>query len=154
MKALSYQDLSPLYMREAQRVWEKHEQPLELQDILDQNFVRDTDGCWRIPDLQAESDLEQLRIRLLLKEFELYRATKGKLTVIRCEALRAGFKDHWQKQDYQGIVEMAKRVPGDSLSPAQPIRSSRSNDAGAGPVRNWNHTTRNVSATCSTPAGI
>ena len=110
-KALTYQDLSPLYMREAQRVWEKHEQPLELQDILDQNFVRDVDGCWRLPDLQAESDLEQLRTRMLLKEFEQYRETKGKLTVVRCEALRAGFKDCWQKQDYQGIVEMAKRLP-------------------------------------------
>ena len=45
-----YQDLQPLYMREAQRVWEKHEQPLELLTILDQNFVKDPDGSWRVPD--------------------------------------------------------------------------------------------------------
>ena len=28
-------------MKEAQRVWEKHEQPLELATILEQNFVKD-----------------------------------------------------------------------------------------------------------------
>ena len=27
------------------------------------------------------------------------------------EALRAGFKECWQKQDYPTIVQMAKRVP-------------------------------------------
>ena len=31
-KPTTYQDLQPHYMREAQRVWEKHEQPLELHD--------------------------------------------------------------------------------------------------------------------------
>ena len=31
--------------------------------------------------------------------------------MIRTEALRAGFKDCWQKKDYTTIVQMAKRVP-------------------------------------------
>ncbi|MCA9033322.1 MAG: site-specific DNA-methyltransferase, partial [Planctomycetaceae bacterium] len=38
---MKYQDLSPLYMKEAQRVWEKHEQPLELRTILQESFVED-----------------------------------------------------------------------------------------------------------------
>ena len=42
-KPQSYQDLQPVYMKEAQRVWEKHEQPLELHTILGQNFVQEPD---------------------------------------------------------------------------------------------------------------
>lgn len=108
---MSYQDLSPLYMKEAQRVWEKHEQPLELLTILEQNFVKDPDNTWRLPDLKRESDLEQIRHQALLKEFQQYLETKAKLKIVRTEALRAGFKDCWQKKDYVTIVEMAKRVP-------------------------------------------
>ena len=82
----SYKELQPLYMKEAQRVWEKHEQPLELQTILDQNFIQDKDGKWRVPDPKKEADLEQLRYRALLKEFQQYLDSKGKLKVVRTEA--------------------------------------------------------------------
>jgi 16S rRNA G966 N2-methylase RsmD len=107
----TYQELSPLYMREAQRVWEKHEEPIELQVILDQNFIKDDSNVWRVADLKRESDLEQLRNRALLKEFQHYVETKGKLKIVRSEALRAGFKDAWQKKDYATIVQIAKRIP-------------------------------------------
>jgi 16S rRNA G966 N2-methylase RsmD len=110
-KPTSYQDLQPVYMREAQRVWEKHEQPLELRTILDQNFVMDTDGTWRVPDPKKEADLEQIRQRALMKEFQQYLDMKGRLKVVRTEALRAGFKECWQKSDYPTIVQMARRVP-------------------------------------------
>jgi DNA modification methylase/DNA-directed RNA polymerase subunit RPC12/RpoP len=110
-KPTTYQDLQPLYMKEAQRVWEKHEQPLELRTILDQNFVEESNGAWRVPDPKKESDLEQIRHRALLKEFQQYFDMKGKLKVVRTEALRAGFKECWQKKDYTTIVQMAKRVP-------------------------------------------
>jgi hypothetical protein len=110
-RPIKYQELQPLYMKEAQRVWEKHEQPLELRTILDQSFLEDKDGLWRVPDAKKESDLEQLRHRALMKEFQQYLDTKGKLQVVRTEALRAGFKECWQKQDYPTIVQMAKRVP-------------------------------------------
>lgn len=108
---MSYQDLSPLYMKEAQRVWEKHEQPLELLTILEQNFIKTSDNIWRVPDLKKEADLEQLRHRALLKEFQQYIDTKTKLKLVRTESLRAGFKECWQKKDYATIVQMAKRVP-------------------------------------------
>lgn len=110
-KAKNYQGLSPLYMKEAQRVWEKHEQPLELLTILEQNFVKDADDTWRIPDPRKEADLEQLRHRALLKEFQQYIEAKGKLKIVRTEALRAGFKECWQRKDYTTIIQMAKRVP-------------------------------------------
>jgi hypothetical protein len=108
---MSYQELQPIYMKEAQQVWEKHEQPLELRTILEQNFLQDSDGIWRVPDPKRESDLEQLRHRALMKEFQQYLDSKGKLKVVRTEALRAGFKEAWQKKDYTTIVQMAKRVP-------------------------------------------
>lgn len=110
-RPMTYPDLQPLYMKEAQRVWEKHEQPIELQTILEQNCVQDSNGKWRLPDPKKEADLEQLRSRALLKEFQQYLDTKGKLKVVRTEALRAGFKESWQKKDYTTIVQMAKRIP-------------------------------------------
>jgi len=105
-----YQELQPLYMREAQRVWEKHEQPIELLTILNQCFVKEDDERWHVPDHRNEAHLEQLRNRDLLKEFQQYLDTKSKLKVVRTEALRAGFKECWQEQDYATIVQMAKRV--------------------------------------------
>ncbi|MCZ2153083.1 MAG: hypothetical protein LC114_04145 [Bryobacterales bacterium] len=110
-RPMDYQELQPMYMKEAQRVWEKHEQPLELRMILEQNFLEAKDGSWHVPDPKKESDLEQIRSRALLKEFQQYMDVKGKLKVVRTEALRAGFKDCWQKKDYSTITQMAKRVP-------------------------------------------
>ena len=107
----SYRDLTPLYMKETQKVWEKHEQPVELKTILEQNFVEDGSGRWCVPDLKNQAHLEQLRHQALVKEFQQYLDTKGRLKIVRTEALRAGFKEAWQKKDYTTIVQMAKRVP-------------------------------------------
>ena len=107
----TYQTLQPVYMREAQKVWEKHEQPLELRTILEQNFVQERDGTWRVPDPKKEADLELIRHRALMKEYQQYLDTRGKLKVVRTEAMRAGFKECWQKGDYGTIIQMAKRVP-------------------------------------------
>jgi inorganic pyrophosphatase len=66
---------------------------------------------WYVPDPNKEADLEKIRLRSLMKEFEEYRAAKGKLKVVRTEALRAGFKTLWGSSDYAGIVDLAKRLP-------------------------------------------
>ena len=47
----------------------------------------------------------------LMREFQQYLDTKGKLKLVRTKALRAGFKECWQKRDYATIVQMAKRIP-------------------------------------------
>lgn len=111
VQPISYSALQPQYMKEAQRVWDKHEHPIELQAILDENFIQDEQGSWHVPDPKKESDLEQLRQRHLLKEFEQYREIKGKLKIVRSEALRAGFKECWQAGDYENIIQLAKRLP-------------------------------------------
>lgn len=112
---MTYQELQPIYMREAQKVWDEHERPIELQTLLEQNFVLGTDGKWSVADPNNEVHLEQLRHRTLLKEFQQYLDTKNKLKVVRTEALRAGFKECWQKKDYMTIIQMAKRVPEDVI---------------------------------------
>ena len=107
---MSFKELQPIYMKEAQQVWEKHEQPLELRTILEQNFV-ENNGKWCVADSKNEVHLEQIRHRALLKEFQQYLDSKGKLKIVRTEALRAGFKEAWQNKDYTTIVGMAKRIP-------------------------------------------
>ena len=108
---MTFKDLQPLYMKEAQLAWQKHEQPVDLRVVLEQNFVEDRDGTCRVPDPKKEADLEQIRHRALMKEFLQQLDTKGKLKVVRTEAMRAGFKECWQKGDYGTIIQMAKRVP-------------------------------------------
>lgn len=67
---------------------------------------------WYVPDPNKAADLEKKRERALLKEFEEYRTTASRrLKIFRIEAIRAGFKNAWQKQDYQTIVEMGQRLP-------------------------------------------
>lgn len=121
VKAMSFQELQPLYMKEAQQAWDNHEEPIELLRILEENFVRDDKEIWRIPDSNKEADLEQIRQRALLKEFGQYQSSTEKLKTVRSEALRAGFADCWEKGEYAAIIEMSKRVPDNLIQedPAQ-----------------------------------
>ncbi len=119
--AMTFQELQPLYMKEAQLAWEKHEAPVELKTILEENFVQVDSGHWRVPDPHKEADLEQLRHRALCREFQRYKEVKGKLKIVRSEALRAGFKDAWQKGDFAVIVQMSRRVPENVIQEDQAL---------------------------------
>jgi hypothetical protein len=66
---------------------------------------------WYVPDPNKAQDLEQVRERALLREYDGYVAQTGKLKVFRLEAIRAGFKRAYQQQHYKNIVAMAKRLP-------------------------------------------
>lgn len=71
---------------------------------------------WYVPDPNKAGDLEKLRERALLEEFEEYRgASQKKLKVFRLEAMRAGFKRAWQERDYATIIAVAGRIPEDVL---------------------------------------
>jgi DNA modification methylase len=71
---------------------------------------------WYVPDPNKAGDLEKLRERSLLKEFEDYRASSQKrLKVFRLEAVRAGFKKAWQERDYATIIAVARKVPENVL---------------------------------------
>ena len=93
----------------------KHEQPLELIEILKLNFLQDADGKWYVPDHNKASDLEKVRQRALLKEFKEYTESTGRLRVFRSEAVRAGFADCIKRQDYETIITVAERLPEDVL---------------------------------------
>jgi DNA modification methylase/rubredoxin len=71
---------------------------------------------WYVPDPNKAGDLEKLRERSLLKEFDEYRESKQRqLKVFRLEAVRAGFKKAWQERDYKTIIEVARRIPENVL---------------------------------------
>ncbi len=66
---------------------------------------------WYVPDPNKAGDLEKLREKALLKEFEEYKKVKKKLRVFRLEAVRAGFKKAWQEREYAVIITMADKIP-------------------------------------------
>jgi hypothetical protein len=71
---------------------------------------------WYVPDPSKQSDLDKIRERALLIEFEVYRNTKErKLKVFRSEAIRAGFKAAYDKQNYKAIVDVATKIPENVL---------------------------------------
>lgn len=66
---------------------------------------------WYVPDPNKQGDLEKLRERALLKEFEEYKTARKKLKEFRTEAVRMGFKAAYDAQDYKTIVDVANKIP-------------------------------------------
>lgn len=70
---------------------------------------------WYVPDPNKQADLEKLREKTLLREFDSYLEELGthkkKLKQFRTEAIRTGFKKAWGEKDYQKIVEVGNRLP-------------------------------------------
>lgn len=149
-KPQTFMELQPQFMQETQGGWQKHERPLELSVLLEENFLRcdgngDVPGQihsylssnfkdlrslpkdhaalrakakdrWYVPDPAKSGDLEKLRERALLREFNEYRESKQKkLKVFRVEAVRAGFRSSWQQSDYAAILAVAEKIPEDIL---------------------------------------
>lgn len=108
-KPQTYQEIHPKFLRELHKA--PYEKLPELSELLEQNFLQDDQGRWYVPDPGRQSDLEKMREKALLKEFEEYKEGRGRLKVFRTEALRAGFKACWAAKDYKTIVEVARRIP-------------------------------------------
>ncbi|HED2260722.1 TPA: hypothetical protein R4Y10_004127 [Klebsiella aerogenes] len=70
---------------------------------------------WYIPDPNKTGDLEKLREKSLLKEFEEYKAAKKKLKLFRIEAVRIGFKKLWEQQEYLALIAVADKLPSNVL---------------------------------------
>ncbi|NPV81615.1 MAG: DNA methylase [Firmicutes bacterium] len=164
-KPQTFQEIHPQFLREISG-WQKHEKPLELRELLEQNFLmydgkgpippqvvawmkqseklrkliqeetasgRATEDLvglvtqnpeliaaardrWYVPDPNKAGDLEKLRERALLREFEEYKASpQRRLRVFRMEAVRAGFKKAWQEKDYATIINVAEKIPDNVL---------------------------------------
>ncbi len=144
-KPQTFQDIHPQFLKEIGG-WQKHEKPLELSELLEQNFIpydgkgevpsqihsylssnfkelrkllkdapllqAKAQNRWYVPDPNKAGDLEKLRERTLLREFEEYLESKQKrLKVFRLEAVRTGFKKAWQERDYGTIIAVARKIP-------------------------------------------
>lgn len=114
----TYSDIQPKFMQEIKKV-DKYESIPELAEILEENFLQDDSGKWYIPDVTKEGDVAKLREKKLVKEFEGYMQSKGKLKLFRSEAIRAGFSMLWKDKNYQAIVEMAQRLPEQTIQEDQ-----------------------------------
>lgn len=87
----------------------------ELMQILDENFLKDENGCWHIPDINDQAQLEAVRNKRLLREFEVYVEAK-KVKDARLEALRAGFKECYKNKDFASIVNVGNKIPEELLT--------------------------------------
>ena len=110
----TYAGIVGRYMKVAQSIT-KHERIPELKVLLDQNFLQDDQNRWYVPDPHKESDLQRLRDKDLLKDFEQYRQEvtigRKKLKDFRIEAMRAGFRQCWEDRAYNTIILMAEHLP-------------------------------------------
>ncbi len=106
----TYAEIQPKFLQEIKSV-DKYEAIPELAVLLEENFLQDEKGKWYIPDVTKEGDLAKLREKNLLKEFEGYLTSKGKLKQFRSEAIRVGFSKLWKEKNYKAIVDLADRLP-------------------------------------------
>ena len=102
----------------------KEEVPSQIHTYLSTNFkdmrglakddpvlVAKAKDRWYVPDPNKAGDLEKVRLRALLREFEVYKAEKKKIKQPRAEALRAGFNHCWENQDLQTILDISAKIP-------------------------------------------
>ena len=118
-QAQKYQDIMSDF-RIATQSLRKGDTLPELQDILNESFIQETDGKWRTPDPNEAKDREALRSKVLLKEFTGYvtainQPKAKKLKEVRVEALRAGFKNSWEQKDFKTIVSLGEMIPQNIL---------------------------------------
>jgi DNA modification methylase/DNA-directed RNA polymerase subunit RPC12/RpoP len=118
-KSLKYQDIMPKWMQAITAIRKGDILP-ELRDILQQNFIEESNGTWRVPDMNEGKDREIIRNKVLMREFnsyvELANNPKSKrMKEVRVEALRAGFKQCWDNKDFQTIVLISDKIPQNLL---------------------------------------
>ncbi|WP_022652890.1 DNA methyltransferase [Aquaspirillum serpens] len=85
-------------------------------DKSDPALVAKAKDRWYVPDPNKAQDLEKKREKALLKEFETYKAFTGrKIKESRLEVLRAGFRAAWAAKDYATIINIANKLPDETL---------------------------------------
>jgi hypothetical protein len=73
---------------------------------------------WYVPDPKKQGDLDKLREKALLKEFDEIKKRKKKFTGrdrFRNEAVRIGFQKAWIEHDYATILSVADKIPNKVL---------------------------------------
>lgn len=105
------------------------EVPSQIHSLLSTNF-KDLRGLekndprliakakdrWYVPEPNKAQDLEKKREKSLLKEFDSYKEFTGrKIKESRLEVLRAGFRAAWASKDYATIINIANKLPEETL---------------------------------------
>lgn len=110
----TYAEILPDWMQDLVKPKKGDSLP-ELMQILDENFLKDENGYWHIPDVNDQAQLEVVRNKRLLKEFDVYVEAK-KIKDARLEALRAGFKECYKNKDFATIVNVGDKIPEELLT--------------------------------------
>ena len=86
----------------------------ELRNLKDEDpaLVAKAKDLWYVPNPKDATEVEKLRERALLKEYETYK-TEKKIKTPRLEALRVGFQKSFEAHDYAMIVAITKKLPAD-----------------------------------------
>ena len=115
----TYQEISPEWMQAVNGLKKGDVLP-ELKDILEENFIEDETGHWHVPDLEKQIDLEKLKHKSLMKEFNLYREMaqkpRARIKEVRVEALREGFKQCFKDKDFATILLLGDKIPQNILT--------------------------------------
>ena len=115
----TYQEIQHEWMQAVKAVKMESKLP-ELKIFLEENFIEDSDGKWRIADPEKQADLDKLYIKNLMKEFNIYVEAVNKpkakpIKQVRIEAVRAGFKDCYKKKDFATIIKVGDKIPQNLL---------------------------------------
>lgn len=115
----TYQEISPEWMQAVNGLRKGDVLP-ELKDILEENFIEDETGHWHVPDLEKQIDLEKLKHKSLMKEFNLYKEMaqkpRARIKEVRVEALREGFKQCFKDKDFATILLVGDKIPQNILT--------------------------------------
>ena len=111
---MRYQDLTSDWLQDLVKPKKGDILP-ELKQILEDNFIKDENGYWRNPDPEKQADLDAIRNRRLMKEFEIY-ISAPRIKEARLEALRAGFKECYKNHDFATIVSVGNKLPEELLT--------------------------------------
>ena len=109
----TYAELQPNFLKQLHQ--ERYEDLPELQTILKQNFLQDEEERWFVPDPSHQVDLDAIKEKALLHEYNELLRGKGKIKVFRSEAIGAGFSKAWAEHNYDQIVTLADRLPRQAL---------------------------------------
>ena len=115
----TYQEISPEWMQAVNGLKKGDILP-ELIEILEQNFIEDETGHWHVADLEKQIDLEKMRHKTLMREFniikEMAQKPRARIKDVRTEALREGFKQCFKDKDFKTIILIGDKIPQNILT--------------------------------------
>ena len=110
----SYKEIHPEWIKDLSSS-KKGDKVPELIEILEENFIKDEDEKWHIPDLEDSVQLEAIRTKRMLKEFNIYLEQaklpkSGRIANTKLEVLRFGFKECNKAKNYKDIVLVGDHI--------------------------------------------